>query len=646
MMNRKGKFFFRTGFKYEEIAHPEEGLQELELHGMAEKVNPAMWKDLLSFLSRKDLLILCSHANLTVKKSSAKKELEEMLFSHGFFHSSLLDDIIVQSRLEELSYLLFLYFGRIQENLALYTLRDLGIRKVRAGKKAKARFSSKEEAFSQFYYSRLMTESVVIQPVEDWPLPLNVQTEEMREGLLVSLADEKKKEGFLQEAINILQHAKGHPGREKLVRLLYQAGDELQCESILLNMLDFPASDLEFLFAEDFYARKFGGKKVSSLTETLRNSMKVQIDESYFRQPEAGIIDWFKNEGITAFHVENYLWNALFGLLFWEELFESEKSLLYNEFERIPADLLERTFHEVHKVQIEAKLTLLKDKSEALKHLLMRVSHSKDVENGIFSWHESLPSLMEMFVTYADHGSLSEILLYMCKDFNNRSTGFPDIMALEDGKLKFYEIKAPGDSLKNHQLLQIIALSKAGFSVEVLQVEYTYNPNQLYVVVDLETTGGHLPYHRITEIGAVKVKNGVVLDSFQTLINPERHISLEISALTGITNEMVKDAPKFREVADSFQEFSKDCIFVAHNVNFDYGFLQSEFERIEQKFVRPYVCTKALMKKHYPGLDSYGLKNLCSYFKIPLVNHHRALADAEAAAGLLRLINAKRGESS
>lgn len=645
-MNRKGKFFFRTGFKYQEIAHPEEGLQELELHGMAEKVNPTMWKDLLSFLSRKDLLNLCSHAKLSVKKSSAKKELEEMLFSHGFFHSSLLDDIIVQARLEELTYLLFLYFGRIQENLSLYTLRDLGIRKVRGSKKAKARFSSKEEAFSQFFYSRLKTESVLIQPVEEWPLPLNAQTEEMRERLLVLLADEKKREGNFQEAINILQHAKGHPGREKLVRLLYQTGEESQCKSILMNMLDFPVSDLEFLFAEDFYARKFGGKKVSCLTETLRNSRKVQIDESYFRRPEEGIIDWFKNEGIPAFHVENYLWNALFGLLFWEELFESEKSLLYNEFDRIPADLMERTFHEVHKDQIDAKLALLKDKSEALKHLLMRVSHSKDVKNGIFGWHESLPSLLEMFVTYADHGSLAEILLCMCKDFNNRSTGFPDIITLEDGKLKFYEIKAPGDSLKNHQLLQIIALSKAGFTVEVLQVEYIYNPNQLYVVVDLETTGGHLPYHRITEIGAVKVKNGIVVDSFQTLINPERHISREISALTGITNEMVKDAPKFREVADSFQEFSKDCIFVAHNVNFDYGFLQSEFERIEQKFVRPFVCTKVLMRKHYPGLNSYGLKNLCSYFNIPLVNHHRAFADAEAAAGLLRLINAKRGESS
>lgn len=217
-------------------------------------------------------------------------------------------------------------------------------------------------------------------------------------------------------------------------------------------------------------------------------------------------------------------------------------------------------------------------------------------------------------------------------------------MAIENGEIKFFEIKAPGDSLKERQLMQMIALQKAGFHVEVLQVEYTYNPLQLYVVVDIETTGGHLPYHRITELGAVKMRGGEVVEKFQSLVNPERRISREIEQLTGISNEMVAVAPKFHEVAAAFSQFTQDCIFVAHNVAFDYGFIQSEYERLEQKFVRPYICTKAGIKKHYPGLESYGLKNLCAHFGISLVNHHRALADAEAAAGLLLLINQKRAE--
>lgn len=643
MMNRKGRFFFKSRLQYEEILNPLDGFQELELQGLIEKVQAPMWEELLSFLPKKELLSLARERNLPVLKSWGKKDLENSLVEIGFFESDLFNEIVVQSKLDELSYLLFLYFGRIQENLSLYTLRDLGIRKVREGKKStKARFVSKDEALSQFFYSRVISGHMSDISFDRWPVPFNAQTEEMREHLLVTLAEEKKKEGNFQEALEILSHTRRHPGREKYIRLLHQTGDHIKSKKILEEILDNPVSDLEFLFAEDFYSRKFGGKRISVLTETLRNSKRVQIDESFFRRPEAGVIEWLKSEGKSAYHIENYLWNALFGLLFWEELYESDKTSLFNEFDRRPGDLSEKTFHLIHADEIEHKLELLADKSNAIKLLLERANEKKDVQNGIFGRHESLPELLELLITFADHKSLADVLRYMCKDFNNRSTGFPDIISLEDGIIKFYEVKAPGDSLKNQQLLQMIALTKAGFPVEVLQVDYIYNPHQLYVVVDLETTGGHLPYHRITEIGAVKMRNGEVIEAFQTLINPERYISREIVALTGITNEMVKDAPKFSEVAEAFQLFTKDCIFVAHNVSFDYNFLQSEYQRLDQKFVRPYICTKAGMRKHYPGLSSYGLKKLSDHFNITLTNHHRALSDAEAAAGLLKLINVKR----
>ena len=85
---------------------------------------------------------------------------------------------------------------------------------------------------------------------------------------------------------------------------------------------------------------------------------------------------------------------------------------------------------------------------------------------------------------------------------------------------------------------------------------------------------------------------------------------------------------------------------MAHNVNFDYSFLQAEFERLDLKLVRPFICTKVAMKKHSPGLASYSLKNLTQHFGISLETHHRALCDAEAVAGLLALINEKRASNS
>ena len=105
---------------------------------------------------------------------------------------------------------------------------------------------------------------------------------------------------------------------------------------------------------------------------------------------------------------------------------------------------------------------------------------------------------------------------------------------------------------------------------------------------------------------------------------------------------MVREAPVFAEVADSFMQFMRGGIFVAHSVNFDYGFIFYEYERLERRFRFPKLCTCAGMRRRYPGHQSYSLGNLCETYDINLKDHHRALCDARAAAQLLNLINQKR----
>ena len=105
---------------------------------------------------------------------------------------------------------------------------------------------------------------------------------------------------------------------------------------------------------------------------------------------------------------------------------------------------------------------------------------------------------------------------------------------------------------------------------------------------------------------------------------------------------MVRDAPLFADIADSFMQFMANGIFVAHNVNFDYGFISYEYERLERRFRFPKLCTCAGMRRRYPGHESYSLGNLTQIYSIDLRDHHRALCDARAAAHLLNLINGKR----
>ena len=234
----------------------------------------------------------------------------------------------------------------------------------------------------------------------------------------------------------------------------------------------------------------------------------------------------------------------------------------------------------------------------------------------------------------------------MCRDFREMRDGFPDLMLVKDDAVSFMEIKAEGDVIRRNQLTRLRQLANAGIRAEIGRVDYRFDPDQDYVVVDVETTGGWANGDRITEIGAVKVRNHQVVEEWHSLVNPQRAIPPKITQITGITNQMVRDAPVFAEVADGFVRFMGDGIFVAHNVNFDYGFMSYEYGRLERRFRFPKLCTVAAMRRRYPGHKSYGLGKLCEAYGIELETHHRALCDARATGHLLNLVNLKRESSA
>lgn len=155
-----------------------------------------------------------------------------------------------------------------------------------------------------------------------------------------------------------------------------------------------------------------------------------------------------------------------------------------------------------------------------------------------------------------------------------------------------------------------------------------------FVVFDLETTGAKTPPCRITEIGAYRVKNGEIAEEFHTLVNPETPIPSFITQLTGISNQMVRSAPKFREVAHDFLDFIGDSVLVAHNASFDLRFLNYEIGKMYAAYrvSNAHLCTVQLSRKLLPNVENHRLKTLAEYFSVALVNHHRATDDARATA--------------
>ena len=149
----------------------------------------------------------------------------------------------------------------------------------------------------------------------------------------------------------------------------------------------------------------------------------------------------------------------------------------------------------------------------------------------------------------------------------------------------------------------------------------------IYTVIDVETTGKG---NKITEISIFRYDDNTFLDEFTTLINPNAYIPDFITALTGIDNTMVQDAPTFAEVAEDILKITEDAVFIAHNVNFDYNVIRNEFKEIGVNFNRRKLCTVRLSRTLLPGHRSYSLGKICADLNINILNRHRAKGDVEA----------------
>ncbi len=166
----------------------------------------------------------------------------------------------------------------------------------------------------------------------------------------------------------------------------------------------------------------------------------------------------------------------------------------------------------------------------------------------------------------------------------------------------------------------------------------------MYAVVDVETTGGKYDEEGITEIAIYQFDGQTITDQFISLINPERPIQPFVANLTGINEKMLRNAPKFYEVAKRIVEITTNCVLVAHNASFDYRMLRTEFDRLGFDFDRETLCTVELSKKLFPEVESYKLGRLVRSLGIPLSDRHRAAGDARATVDLLKLLLNKDGE--
>ena len=653
MCNRKKHAYREEDIRYAEIPDRAGTIASLRERGWLAALGEADYRCLLKENTKPALIALSRRAGLSLRTSLSKSALVEALAQYLPFNEFErlhgLHSFFKPARRHTFEFLLYLYFGKLADSMTSFALRDLGIAHTNGQQDFTARFHDFDEARAGFFYNRALrlfksagtTDlAAILHEMDALSHPANDYIGDLRNSALFMAGQIYERGGERDQAIGVYRRSQGYECRERLVRLLYSAGHRDEAAAQLDAMIADPSCDEEHFFALDFFDRKFGAKKTSRYTDLLRAAREISIDECYRGMPEYGALLKFEQDRWTGYHVENALWHSLFGLLFWDELFDSPGAMS-GSFEFLPFCLKNRAFYDRWQDRIESKLNRLRN-GMGREDILAAYDRHCHEPNGLVAWYEDQKDLLGHFLENADGTALTVMMEKMARDFYAMTDGYPDLVLLKDGQIKFVEIKAEGDQLRRNQLVRMMQLRAAGFDVEIFRVRYQVDRSQVYVVVDVETTGGRPPFDRVTEIGAVKFCGGKIVAEWHSLINPEKRIPAMITQLTGITNEMVADAPLFADIADDLHRFMNGAVFAAHNVNFDYGFIASEFRRLEMPFRMPKICTCASMRRHYPGHASYSLGALCREYAVPLTDHHRALCDARAAAELLKLVNFKR----
>lgn len=656
LANRRGCVFDVDKLRYPEIAPLKKALQDLRTAGWIGAPIADDYPHVLACLTKAQLHAAACACLVGASRSLKKAELLDILLDNvrpeALLNTIGPERLIVQRRAGTLGYLLYLYFGETQERLEKFAMRDLGLVSTHAiGDSFEPRFHNREDALQAWYFATRLEQlksanssqrDALIDEAAAWPEPSCTVAAELRSRLAQRLARYLEESGRDDDAVPMYERGNSSACDERLIRLLLRDGQRDVAKRHLERCIAVPRSEEERLFATDLLQRKFGSKRTTPVTDALRESETIEIDESQNGSAENAALTYFARRGVAGFRAENTLWRTLFGLLFWEELFGGKSATVHSPFEAIPASLKSGSFYADNQDSIHSCLAALSQPAELKRRVLQTVTREYGRHNGIFRWHRAMTDAPFALLDAADPRALGTMLQHMCRSYSETHAGFPDLLLIDANSPRFVEIKADGDQLRRNQLLRLEQLREAGFRADIVRVRWVLDPAQVYVVVDVETTGGAGEAHRITELAAVKVQHGTIVDRFQTLVNPQRRIPSTITRLTGISEAMVADAPVFAEIADRFSAFMQDAIFVAHNVSFDYGFITREFARLGQPFSYPRLCTCGSMRKLYPGYQSYSLAALCENHGIALRHHHRALCDAEAAAGLLLLVNEKR----
>lgn len=491
--NRKGQFFRKEKLNYPEIKNLDQAHEELLENNLLTS-QPLLEIEecfqLINIYNKPEIIQLLKSQEIDVDKKLKKDELILSLLESQDTESLIQlfysDAIITQGAREELDMIKLFFFGHNHGDMSDFVIRDVGHVKFMEVDESKlgTSFDSREEAEAVMQLSQISKEFYLLEEAVS-PIAIYEWFKEIEIGYFLDMEKAKRRTDKLlhkvgyhlekhkhyEEALELYHLSSAAPLRERRIRIYNKQKEFEKSLELAQQILTNPNDNKEYYIALDVINKL--EKKLKTTTLRQKEGTTIPVDISFQHQVEQGTLTYFESQGYKGCHSENSICRNVFGLFFWEEIFDPQYNSIHQPLQRGPSDIYGKDFYEKRKEAIVRKLELIKSKKQLSKVLNQSIAHYQGTSNPFVHWEEDMIEAMWQFLAFAKLKQIKSLLSEMAIDPKNRSTGFPDLFIWKEKEYAFYEVKSPNDHLSENQLFWLERFAEWGIHSEIALVQWT-----------------------------------------------------------------------------------------------------------------------------------------------------------------------------
>jgi hypothetical protein len=374
-------------------------------------------------------------------------------------------------------FLRFLFFGEPRDNLTDFVTRALGhiVPETIDAAHLRPHFKCRAQAEDAFRMSRLYEEFRQIRATStaletfQWWQSQNIRRAALHAGhdrfdrVIDRLGRLLERDGERAAARELYQTGTAPPARERLARLLLKSGDRPAARALLEAMRDSPHDTEEAYIARQLLARLAAIR--SSEARRLERQAETLILDYQDGAAEAAALAHFRAQGFAGVHSENWLWNACFGLLLWDIIYDPASGVFHSPLQLAPSDLHDPNFYPSRRAAIEARLALLTDRDAAWRLIAGHHDSKHGLANPFVAWHPALPDVLAIMLRNLPAAGLAAALRHLAQNIRLHASGLPDLFLWRGAEYRFVEVKAENDHLSPRQYEWLRILTDSGIQV-------------------------------------------------------------------------------------------------------------------------------------------------------------------------------------